>query len=55
MKFQIKDNKLNEEGATNLAKQKFGENKDLTSKAEALFKKCKTEGRTDKKFTHNMH
>ncbi|XKL60199.1 hypothetical protein PGB90_001215 [Kerria lacca] len=39
----IKDNKLNEEGAINLAKQKFGENKDLTSKSEALFKKCKTE------------
>lgn len=41
---QIKDNKLSEEGATNLAKQKFGENKDMTAKADALFKKCKTEG-----------
>lgn len=27
-----------------LAKAKFGENKDLMTKAEALFKKCKTEG-----------
>ncbi|KAK7571941.1 hypothetical protein V9T40_014413 [Parthenolecanium corni] len=39
----IKDNKLSEEGATNLAKQKFGENKDMTAKADALFKTCKTE------------
>nr|ALS31059.1 odorant-binding protein [Phenacoccus solenopsis] len=44
----IKDGKVNEEGAMSLAKAKFGENKDLMTKAEALFKKCKTEAVVEK-------
>nr|ALV87601.1 odorant binding protein 5 [Drosicha corpulenta] len=39
----VKDNKFNEEGATALAKQRFGTNKDQLTKADAVIKKCKNE------------